>query len=86
MENEKLNRQSCLLDSRNLIIAINLFLKELDEDFFRYGLEPCQKCRRMLASDGCADVHARLREIFDAVLQIRDNILEIRSQLNPQRR
>jgi hypothetical protein len=35
MENEKLCRQSCLLDSRNLIAAINLFLKELDEDFFR---------------------------------------------------
>ncbi len=66
-------------------MAINLFLKELDEDFYRLGLQPCGSCRQMYASEGSENIHERLREIFDAILRLRDHLLDQRGRVDLKR-
>ncbi len=85
MENGKLCRTRCLLDSRNLVAAFNLLLEELDKDFFRGRLEPCSVCRTAGTPGDAGDFHGRLREVFDTLLRARDLILEMRGQANLQR-
>lgn len=67
-------RELCLAQNEELLKAINTFLKELEGDYFRNGVDACSKCQRGMDRTTAISLHLQLRAIYDTLSVIEEKI------------
>jgi len=65
------NREKCLLKNQNLVMAIELFYKELKDDVARTGLVTCEKCKFNYDRTTSTKAHYCLKKIYEALSEMR---------------
>ncbi len=66
-----MNRERCLLKNQNLIMATELFYKELKDDITRTELRNCEKCKSNYERTTSIRIHYCLKTIYDALSELR---------------
>jgi len=67
-----LNRERCLLKNKNLVMATELFYKELKDDIARTELAICEKCKPNYGRTTSIKIHYCLKNIYDALSEMRE--------------
>jgi len=67
-----LNRERCLLKNKNLVMATELFYKELKDDIARTELRNCEKCKSNYNRSTSIRIHYCLQNIYDQLSEMRE--------------
>ena len=67
-----MNRERCLLKNQNLVMATELFYKELKDDIARTELRNCEKCKSHYDRTTSIKIHYCLQDIYAALADMRE--------------
>ena len=67
-----MNRETCLLKNQNLVMATELFYKELKDDIAGTELMICEKCKSNYNRTTSIKIHYCLKKVYDALSEMRE--------------